>query len=107
MLLEKTENLSVVLSISELNQKASRLLEAGFSFLWVAGEISNFKRYDSGHCYFSLKDRQAQIRCVMFRSKAQQLDFIPEDGMEVEVYALPTIYAARGDFQLGIEGMRR
>jgi exodeoxyribonuclease VII large subunit len=107
MLLEKTKNLSVVLSISELNQKASRLLEAGFSFLWVAGEISNFKRYDSGHCYFSLKDRQAQIRCVMFRSKAQQLDFMPVDGMEVEVYALPTIYAARGDFQLGIERMRR
>jgi exodeoxyribonuclease VII large subunit len=107
VLLETTDNVSGVLSISELNQKASRLLEAGFSFLWVAGEISNFKRYDSGHCYFSLKDQQAQIRCVMFRSKAQQLDFIPVDGMEVEVYALPTIYTPRGDFQLGVEGMRR
>ena len=105
--LKNITNLPAVLSVSELNRKASRLLEEGLSLLWVAGEISNFKRYDSGHCYFSLKDQAGQIRCVMFRHKAQQLDFMPFDGMKVEVYALPTIYAARGDFQLGVESIRR
>ena len=107
MFSEKCEKLPVVLTISELNQKTSRLLEAHFSFVWVAGEISNFKRYASGHCYFSLKDQHAQIRCVMFRHKAQRLEFLLQDGMEVEVLALPTIYATRGDFQLDVEHIRR
>src|SRR6185503_15711250 len=75
--------------------------------LWVAGEISNFKRYDSGHCYFTLKDAQAQVDCVMFRGRAQALAWQPQNGEKVEVRALPTLYEARGKFQLNVEAMRR
>jgi exodeoxyribonuclease VII large subunit len=74
--------------------------------LWVRGEISNFVGASSGHWYFSLKDEQAQVRCVMFRHKSQYLDFKPSNGMQVEVLALPTLYEARGDFQLTLERMR-
>ena len=74
--------------------------------LWVRGEISNFVSAASGHWYFSLKDEQAQVRCVMFRHKSQYLDFKPANGMQVEVLALATLYEARGDFQLTLEKMR-
>lgn len=107
MVAHKTDKSFPVWTVSELNQKTGRLLEEYFSLVWVTGEISNFKQYDSGHCYFSLKDSLAQVRCVMFRAKAQQLDFMPRDGMEVEVLALPSLYPARGDFQLLVESMRR
>lgn len=96
-----------VLSVSELNRSAKDLLEQAFPLLWVAGEISNIKRYGSGHWYFSLKDADAQVRCVMFRDKNQYLDWQPRDGMRVEVRALVTLYPARGDFQLSVEHIRR
>ena len=96
-----------VLSVSELNRSAKDLLERAFPLLWVAGEISNLKRYASGHWYFTLKDADAQVRCVMFREKNQYLDWRPTDGMRVEVRALVTLYHARGDFQLSIEAIRR
>jgi exodeoxyribonuclease VII large subunit len=60
----------------------------------------------SGHWYFSLKDEMAQVRCVMFRHKSQYLEFKPANGMQVEVLALPSLYEARGDFQLTLEKMR-
>ncbi len=96
-----------VVTVSELNRRARELVESRFSLLWVAGEISNFTRASSGHCYFSLKDAQAQVRCVFFRHKAALLEFQPANGMQVEVRAIPTLYEARGDFQLGIETVRR
>lgn len=96
-----------VISVSELNRLAKSILEQNLPLTWVAGEISNFKRYDSGHCYFTLKDAQAQVDCVMFRHKVQYLDWSPENGMKVEVRALPTLYEARGKFQLNVETMRR
>lgn len=96
-----------VLSVSELNRSAKDLLEQAFPLLWVGGEISNIKRYGSGHWYFSLKDADAQIRCVMFRDKNQYLDWQPSDGMRVEVRALVTLYQSRGDFQLNVEAIRR
>jgi exodeoxyribonuclease VII large subunit len=97
---------SRVLSVRELNFTAKQLLEKGLPLLWVRGEISNFVGAASGHWYFSLKDEQAQVRCVMFRHKSQYLDFKPANGMQVEVLALPTLYEARGDFQLTLEKMR-
>ncbi len=97
---------SRVLSVRELNFAAKQLLEKGLPLLWVRGEISNFVGAASGHWYFSLKDEQAQVRCVMFRHKSQYLDFRPANGMQVEVLALPTLYEARGDFQLTLEKMR-
>jgi exodeoxyribonuclease VII large subunit len=99
--------LSQVISVSELNRIARDALERSLPLMWVAGEISNFKRYGSGHCYFTLKDAQAQVDCVMFRGRAQALDWQPRDGEKVEVRALPTLYEARGKFQLSVEAMRR
>jgi exodeoxyribonuclease VII large subunit len=99
--------LAPVISVSELNRLAKAVLEQALPLMWVAGEISNFKRYDSGHCYFTLKDELAQVDCVLFRHKAQFLDWHPENGMQVEVRACPTLYEARGKFQLNIEVMRR
>jgi exodeoxyribonuclease VII large subunit len=96
-----------VVSVSELNRLAKQLIEQGLPLLWVGGEVSNFKRYDSGHWYFTLKDPGAQIDCVMFRHKAQFLDWVPTNGMQVEVRACPTLYEARGKFQLNVEVMRR
>ncbi len=96
-----------VISVSELNRSARDLLERRFPLGWVAGEISNFKRYDSGHSYFTLKDAGAQVRCVMFRTRSQALDWQPREGMKVEVRALVTLYEPRGDFQLNVETMRR
>ncbi|MBM3117741.1 exodeoxyribonuclease VII large subunit [Jeongeupia naejangsanensis] len=95
-----------VITVTELNRQVRDLLEGSFPIRWIAGEISNFKRYDSGHCYFSLKDAGAQVRCVMFRNRAALLDFQPKEGLQVEVRAVVSLYEARGDYQLTIEAMR-
>jgi exodeoxyribonuclease VII large subunit len=96
-----------VISVSELNRRAREVIESELPLAWIAGEISNFKRYDSGHWYFTLKDPGAQIDCVMFRHKAQYLDWAPTNGLQVEVRACPTLYEARGKFQLNVDLMRR
>ncbi|HVY07871.1 MAG TPA: exodeoxyribonuclease VII large subunit [Burkholderiales bacterium] len=98
---------AAIFSVAELNRRAREFIETGFPLLWVAGEISNFTRAASGHCYFSLKDASAQVRCVFFRHKAAMIDWKPENGMQVEVRALPTLYEARGEFQLTVETVRR
>lgn len=102
----ETNNTPTVLSVSELNHSAKDLLEHAFPQLWVCGEISNLKRYDSGHWYFSLKDANAQVRCVIFSYKNKNLNWQPEDGMQVEVQALVTLYKVRGDFQLNVNTIR-
>ena len=96
-----------VLSVGELNRVARELIERSLPLVWVAGEISNLTRAASGHCYFSLKDSQAQVRCVIFRSKLQLHDWKPENGMQVEVRACPSFYEQRGEFQLNVEVIRR
>jgi exodeoxyribonuclease VII large subunit len=98
---------SEILTVTELNRSARRLLEQRFPLLWVAGEISNLTRAASGHLYFTLKDTQAQIRCAMFRSRAQLLPWQLDNGQQVEAQALVTLFEARGDFQLNVEGLRR
>ncbi len=95
-----------VYTVRELNFSVKQLLENNLPLLWVRGEISNFTCATSGHWYFSLKDDQAQARCVMFRHKNQYLDWLPKNGVQVEVLALPTLYEARGDFQLNLEQLR-
>lgn len=94
------------ISVSELNRRVKGLLEANFELRWVRGELSNVVRAASGHWYFSLKDDRAQVRCVMFRQRAQTVGFAPENGIEVDIRALPSLYEARGEFQLGVETMR-
>jgi len=96
-----------VLTVSELNRMARRALESALPLLWVEGEVSNFTAAASGHWYFSLKDASAQVRCVMFRGRNQYADFVPANGDHVEVRALPSLYEARGEFQLGVEAIRR
>jgi exodeoxyribonuclease VII large subunit len=96
-----------VLTVSELNRMARRALESQLPLLWVGGEVSNFTRAASGHWYFSLKDANAQVRCVMFRGRNQFADFTPANGDHVEIRALPSLYEARGEFQLGAEAIRR
>jgi len=95
------------ISVSELNRRVKGLLEANLALRWVRGELSNVVRAASGHWYFSLKDDAAQVRCVMFRQRAQSVAFTPENGIQVDVRALPSLYEARGEFQLGVEAMRR
>ena len=78
-------------------------VEREYSDAWVEGEISNFRAPDSGHLYFTLKDGNAQIRVVMFRSAARLLRFRPEDGMQVVVRGRVTIYEDRGELQISAE----
>ena len=95
-----------VLRVAELTLAIKKLLESEVPLLWVRGEISNLVRAASGHWYFSLKDDQAQVRCVMFRHKNQLLSDPVANGRQVEVLAVATLYEQRGDFQLTVEQMR-
>ena len=101
-----TPSLAPVLPVSLLVGSARLLIERHLGLAWISGEISGFTRAASGHCYFMLKDEQAQVRCVLFRHKAQLLDVVLRDGAAVEVRATPTIYEARGEFQLNVETVR-
>ncbi len=95
------------LTVSQLNAIARQALERQLPLLWVAGEISNFTRAPSGHCYFSIKDERAQVRCVLFRTRGALLDWQPANGMQVELRAAPSLYEPRGEFQLTVDFMRR
>jgi exodeoxyribonuclease VII large subunit len=99
-------NSGTVLPVSLLVSSARLLIERHLGLAWISGEISNFTRAASGHCYFVLKDAQAQVRCVIFRQRSQLLDVVLRDGLSVEVRATPTIYEARGEFQLTVESVR-
>ena len=96
-----------ILSVGDLNRAIAQSLEDRFDTVWVSGEISNFKAYDSGHWYFSLKDEEGQIRCVMFRGRNGQVGFMPQSGDLVEVSASLGMYVPRGDIQLTIQTLRR
>ena len=96
-----------VIPVSRLNRLAREALERALPPLWINGEISNLVRAASGHIYFTLKDERAQVRCTLWRNRAQLLPFRLEQGQEVEVRALATLYEARGDFQLNVEAVRR
>ena len=96
-----------VLSVSSLNRRVRDCLERSFPLCWVAGEISNLTYAASGHVYFSLKDAQAQVRCVLWRNRAQLLGWRLENGQKVEARALVSFYEPRGEFQLNVEGLRR
>lgn len=87
-----------ILTVSELTQKIANLLNNEIGFVSVTGEISNFKLHSSGHRYFTLKDEEAQINCVFWRSK--QINFELEDGLKVVVTGWLTVYPARGQYQI-------
>lgn len=96
-----------VWAVGALCRAVADALEARFNPVAVRGEISGFSRAASGHCYFSLKDAQGQVRCAMFRRSAGLLDFAPRDGELVEVTGRLGVYEPRGDLQLVVESMRR
>lgn len=91
------------LSPTNINGLAREVLETGFPALWVGGEVANWRRVASGHCYFTLRDARAQLPCVMFATRASLLPADPEDGMEVRAHGGLTLYEARGIFQLRVE----
>ncbi len=97
----------LVLPVSALNRAIATVLERAFPLAWISGEVSNFTRAASGHWYFSIKDAGAQIRCVMFRGRAQYADFTPREGDKIEVRALVAMYEPRGELQLTVEQVRR
>ena len=93
--------------VSLLLKAIAGSLEARFNPVAVQGEISGFSRAASGHCYFSLKDNDGQIRCAMFRRASVLLDFSPRDGQRVELRGRLGVYEARGELQLIVESMRQ
>ncbi|TDR81581.1 exodeoxyribonuclease VII large subunit [Paludibacterium purpuratum] len=95
-----------VISVSALNRLARDLLESGLPAAWIGGEISNLTIAASGHAYFSLKDASAQVRCVMFRNRVGLLPFRLANGQQVELRGLPSLYEARGEFQINVETVR-
>jgi exodeoxyribonuclease VII large subunit len=94
-----------IYTISELTQEIKDLLEAGFPFLWIEGEISNFRVPPSGHYYFTLKDAASQIRAVFFKSGLRELSYRPENGLQVLCLGRLSVYPGRGEYQIIIERM--
>lgn len=94
-----------VMTVSQLNARIKKLLETNFAYVWVLGEISNLKIPASGHAYFTLKDKQSQIRAVMFRAQFSRLKFRPEDGMAVLCQGRLTVYEPQGAYQIVVEGL--
>lgn len=88
------------LSVDALTAQIKGTLESRFTDVWVAGEISNFSRPSSGHCYFTLKDDRAQIRAVVWRGAASKLRFDLKDGLEIVCHGAVDVYAPRGSYQL-------
>lgn len=103
MLMEET------ITVTQLNTRVKNVMTnaPGVTDVWVTGEISNFKLYSSGHCYFTLKDNGSEIRCVMFKSAKARIDFEPTDNMEVAVYGSVDIYVERGSYQFMVQTMKR
>jgi exodeoxyribonuclease VII large subunit len=91
-----------VWTVSELNQTVRAFLEDALPPLWVGGEVANWTRARSGHCYFTLKDDRAQLRCVMWRGQAARLPMDPEEGMRVRGFGQLTLYEARGEYQFSV-----
>ncbi|MBW4051131.1 MAG: exodeoxyribonuclease VII large subunit [Proteobacteria bacterium] len=94
-----------VYTVSRLNKEVRTLLERGLGVVWVEGELSNFSQPSSGHWYFSLKDRDAQVRCAMFRLKNAALGFTPKAGQHVVARGRVSLYEPRGDYQLIVDHM--
>jgi exodeoxyribonuclease VII large subunit len=90
------------LSVLDLTLRTREVVESRLRGLWVRGEISDFKRHRNGHWYFCLRDRDAQIRCVVWLSDQYRIPASPDDGMQVVVFGQMTVFPARGDLQLKV-----
>ena len=96
-----------VFSVSELNRLVKDVLHSNFSLIWIKGEISGFSSYSSGHWYFKLKDKEAQVDCVMFAGKNHRVKWHPQNGDLVEVKCQVSIYEANGKYQLIIDSLQK
>jgi exodeoxyribonuclease VII large subunit len=92
-------------TVSQVNRAVRNLLEGTIPPFWVSGEVAGWKRARTGHCYFTLKDKQAQIRCVMWRLEAERLRTDPDEGMEVNALGGLTLYESRGEYQLVVRAL--
>lgn len=93
-------NIDEIYTVSDFLSLCHSAIENNIPTCWIQGEISNLSCPASGHWYFSIKDGQGQIRCALFRLNQRNIKFNPENGMEILLHAAPTLYEARGDFQL-------
>ena len=89
-----------VFSVAQLTRRITGLLEEGIGMVWVEGEISNLRRQGSGHCYFTLKDEESQLSCVLFARSASGQKVELRDGLQVQLYGPVSVYQARGQYQL-------
>ena len=101
-------NTPLVLSVAQLNRYVKSKMDAdeNLNHIFLVGEISNFKHHTSGHLYFTLKDEEAQVRAVMFRSAASRLRFQVSDGMRVLVRGRVSLYEAGGSYQVFVDDMQ-
>ncbi len=97
---EKKKEEKSIFSVSELTRKIRNLLEYKIGAVWVEGEISNLRKQASGHQYFTLKDPNSQLPCVLFRGNASKMNLDLEDGQEIEVRGEISVYEPRGNYQL-------
>lgn len=95
-----------IYTVSTITREIKEVLETSFPRLWVEGEVSNYKRHSSGHLYFTLKDENAQIRCAMWRFKADELRFRLEDGLKVLLEADIQVYEKSGSYQLIVQQLQ-
>lgn len=92
-----------IISVTELNTSAKKLLEKDFSSVWVTGEMSNFRSYDSGHWYFKIKDENSEIQCVMFKFRNSSINRRPMDGDNLILKGSVSMYVARGSYQFQVD----
>src|SRR4030042_2918819 len=92
-----------IYSVSEITQEIKLILEGAFGAVWVEGEVSNFKAYESGHFYFSLKDENTLLPAVMFSRANKEVRFKVEDGLKVVCFGSIGLYGPRGQYQLIVE----
>ncbi|NLM12244.1 MAG: exodeoxyribonuclease VII large subunit [Epulopiscium sp.] len=98
-----------VFSVSDINKYIKALIDMDYilNSVWVKGEISNFKRHTSGHLYFTLKDKNSAISCIMFRSSVYALNFEPKNGMNVIIQGAVSVYEKSGQYQIYVNKMER
>jgi len=92
-----------VWSVADLNRAAKSMVDTGFQPMWVRGEVTGFRAYQSGHWYFDLKDETAKVRCTMWKFAAQRCPERPADGAEVFVLGKPSIWEEKGEFSFGVQ----
>ena len=92
-----------IISVTELNTSAKKLLENDLSSVWVTGEVSNFRSYDSGHWYFKIKDKNSEIQCVMFKFRNSSINKKPLDGDNLILKGNVSMYVARGSYQFQVD----